>query len=52
MKACPYRKDFYGKLGAPHDRLHLQMEEWVASLEHIVTELQQFYAQGSYAKGL
>lgn len=43
MKACPYRKDFYAKLGAPQDRVNAQLEEWVTSLERIVRELQQFY---------
>ncbi|WFD45820.1 hypothetical protein GLX27_000445 [Malassezia furfur] len=52
MKACPYRKDFYAKLGAPQDRVNAQLEEWVTSLERIVRELQQFYEQGNYAKGL
>lgn len=63
MKACPYRKDFYAKLGAPQDRVNAQLDEWVTSLERIVGELQQFYEyvpagcspshrQGNYAKGL
>ncbi|WFD37684.1 uncharacterized protein MJAP1_000631 [Malassezia japonica] len=52
MKACPYRKDFYAKLGSPADRVNAQLNEWLSSLERIVQELQQFYEQGSYAKGL
>lgn len=43
MKACPYRKDFYAKLGSPADRVHVQLNEWLSGLERIVRELQQFY---------
>lgn len=43
MKACPYRKDFYAKLGSPADRVNAQLNEWLSSLERIVQELQQFY---------
>lgn len=44
MKACPYRKDFYSKLGAPQDRVDEQMEVWLAALEKIVAHMKSFYA--------
>ena len=43
MKACPYRKDFYSKLGAPQDRVDEQMQSWLAALEKIVTHMKSFY---------
>lgn len=33
MKACPYRADFYKKLGANQDKVSVQLEEWLTSLE-------------------
>lgn len=42
MKACPYRKDFYEKLGSPEDVVRSECEEWVAALENIVAQIQAF----------
>ncbi|SNX84071.1 probable het-c2 protein [Melanopsichium pennsylvanicum] len=50
MKACPYRKDFYAKLG-PQDKVDQQMEQWMAALEKIVAHMKSFYASGKYDKG-
>lgn len=33
MKACPYRADFYKKLGSDEDKVKVQLEEWLTSLE-------------------
>lgn len=33
MGACPYRADFYKKLGANQEKVAVQLEEWLASLE-------------------
>lgn len=33
MKACPYRADFYKKLGTNQDKVSVQLEEWLTSLE-------------------
>lgn len=51
MKACPYRKDFYAKLGTP-DQVDAQLEKWLAALEKIVARIESFYASGNYGKGL
>lgn len=33
MKACPYRADFYKKLGSNQVKVSEQLEEWLTSLE-------------------
>lgn len=44
MKACPYRKDFFEKLGADQDKVNKQLEAWVAALSDIVAILLEFLA--------
>ncbi|KAL2710326.1 Glycolipid transfer protein [Kluyveromyces marxianus] len=44
MKACPYRKDFFEKLGADQDKVNNQLEAWVAALSNIVAILLEFLA--------
>lgn len=44
MKACPYRKDFYAKLGEPQEMVHQELEKWLAALEKIVKRMQAYYA--------
>lgn len=36
MKACPYRADFYKKLGDDPAKVDTQMSTWLAGLEKIV----------------
>ncbi|KAK9495874.1 glycolipid transfer protein domain-containing protein [Lipomyces doorenjongii] len=52
MKACPYRKDFYAKLGNDYDAVKEQLLTWLAALERIVKIIQDFYDSGKYGKGL
>ncbi|CAD6892923.1 unnamed protein product [Tilletia controversa] len=52
MKACPYRAEFYLKLGSPTDRVEAELEKWLAALESIVTTMTKYYADGNYGKGL
>jgi len=52
MKSCPYRKDFYEKLGGDSPRVRDQMEEWLSSLEKIVNTVDEFYKEGEYANKL
>ncbi|BFZ55380.1 hypothetical protein PYCC9005_002420 [Savitreella phatthalungensis] len=52
MKATPYRKDFYAKLGSDQAKVKEQLDKNSQALEGIVTQVQTFYAQGNYAKGL
>uniref|UniRef100_A0A1D1XE27 Glycolipid transfer protein n=1 Tax=Anthurium amnicola TaxID=1678845 RepID=A0A1D1XE27_9ARAE len=51
MKACPYRKDFFDKLGEDQERVKQQYEEWLISFEKIVERLNNFYVEGGYDKG-
>ncbi|KAI8589361.1 glycolipid transfer protein domain-containing protein [Geranomyces variabilis] len=50
MKACPYRKDFYARLGSDETKVYADMEKWLSSLERIVGTLNTFYTQGGYEK--
>lgn len=43
MKACPYRKDFYAKLGSPQEKVQEELERWLDALEKIVKQMQDFY---------
>ncbi|CAK7894877.1 hypothetical protein CAAN1_10S03708 [[Candida] anglica] len=52
MKACPYRKDFFEKLGADQDKVAKQLEAWLSALEAIVKNIVEFFASGDYGKGL
>lgn len=60
MKACPYRKDFYAKLAADPDggapasmeRLNEALNKWLAALGAHVKQMEAFYEQGGYNKGL
>jgi hypothetical protein len=43
MKACPYRADFYQKLGVDAPNFEAQFQEWLTSLEKIVAILVAFF---------
>lgn len=49
MKACPYRKDFYAKLGSPVDVMMAELQEWLSALEKIVAQILAFLPQYSSA---
>ena len=42
MSACPYRKDFYAKLGSDEAQVQADLRTYVASLENIVGILKGF----------
>lgn len=44
MKACPYRTDFYAKLGSPPEKVDAELEKWLSALERIVKRMQDLYA--------
>ncbi|CCE78346.1 Piso0_000967 [Millerozyma farinosa CBS 7064] len=52
MKACPYRKDFFAKLGEDQSKVATQLETWLEALENIVKIIIDFFASGNYGKGL
>lgn len=52
MKACPYRKDFFAKLGEDQSKVATQLETWLEALEKIVKIIIDFFASGNYGKGL
>ncbi|GAA5978225.1 hypothetical protein JCM10908_004279 [Rhodotorula pacifica] len=51
MKACPYRKDFYAKLGPPTAPVDEELSKWNSALGSIITRLEAFYEKGNHAKG-
>jgi hypothetical protein len=44
MSACPYRKDFYNKLGgeSEQERVEGELKTWLAALEKIIAILKGF----------
>jgi len=52
MKACPYRKDFFEKLGSPPERVLEQGKRWLDGLNVIVTKMKALYAEKDYGRGL
>lgn len=52
MKACPYRRDLYKKLGNDQEKVVAQLKEWLVALEKIVAIIKEFLASENYAKGL
>lgn len=42
MSACPYRKDFYPKLGSPPELVTQELQAYFAALEKIVAILKGF----------
>lgn len=52
MKACPYRADFFKKLGDPLDTVVAQLKAWVQGLAAVVTQIMDFFKSGNYGKGL
>ncbi len=45
MSACPYRKDFYPKLGADQDAVSVELRTYLEALEKIVTILKEFQSR-------
>lgn len=52
MKACPYRKDFFEKLGSDQDKVDKELRTWLDALNNIVKIIMDFFASGNYGKGL
>ncbi|TAQ83029.1 hypothetical protein B7494_g8647 [Chlorociboria aeruginascens] len=42
MSACPYRKDFYEKLGADREKVESELRVWLAALSKIIAILKGF----------
>jgi hypothetical protein len=42
MSACPYRKDFYIKLGEDNEKVESELQVWLKSLEVIIAILKGF----------
>lgn len=45
MSACPYRKDFYVKLGEDPVKVDAELQLWLAALEKQVGILKEFLAR-------
>ncbi|KAL8287466.1 hypothetical protein RQP46_003324 [Phenoliferia psychrophenolica] len=52
MKSCPYRADFYAKLGSPLSTVEGELDAWLAALDAIIIHLEAYYEKGNYAKGM
>ncbi len=42
MSACPYRKDFYIKLGEDPEKVQAELLVWLAALEKIIAIMKAF----------
>ena len=42
MSACPYRKDFYVKLGEDQEKVMQELKVWLAALEKLLVILKAF----------
>lgn len=51
MKACPYRKDFYAKLGPPEAPIDSELSKWNSALGAILDRVEAFYVAGKHDKG-
>ncbi|CAG8439574.1 10891_t:CDS:2 [Ambispora gerdemannii] len=51
MKACPYRADFYKKLGEDQELVQQKLAAWLTALEAVVARLNSFYEAGGHDKG-
>ncbi|KAH8916543.1 glycolipid transfer protein, partial [Atractiella rhizophila] len=51
MKACPYRKDFYAKLGSDQAKVEEQLGAWLDALGKIIDHMEKFYQDGGHNKG-
>ncbi|KAF8582004.1 glycolipid transfer protein, partial [Ramaria rubella] len=52
MKACPYRADFYSKLGSPPEKVDAELSTWLNALDEILTRMNAFYEKGGYGKAI
>jgi len=43
MKACPYRQDFYQKLGSDQAKVQQQLEDWLSKLEANLSLINKAY---------
>lgn len=39
MKACPYRVEFYAKLGEPIEKVEQELVGWLVALEKIINQV-------------
>ncbi|CAO1617808.1 unnamed protein product [Sympodiomycopsis kandeliae] len=51
MKACPYRTDFYAKLGSPPEKVDEELEKWLSALQRIIKRMQDLYETKNLGKG-
>ena len=43
MKACPYRKDFYAKLGDDQEQLQKDLLSYATAMGIVIRQLVKFY---------
>ena len=52
MRACPYRSDFYAKLGSPLEKVNEALGAWLEALDCILKRMNTFYENGGYGKSI
>ncbi|ORY59408.1 glycolipid transfer protein domain-containing protein [Leucosporidium creatinivorum] len=52
MKACPYRANFYAKLGPPESNVDAELTKWLTALEQIIAQVEGSFEKNQYTKGM
>lgn len=50
MKACPYRANFYPKIGEPPEVVMPKLEAWLSALEELVKREEGVFKDGGYGE--
>lgn len=50
MKACPYRVNFYPRLGEPQVVVIDELVQWLDGLDRVTARCGQLFKEGGYGK--
>lgn len=50
MKSCPYRRNFYPRLGTPQEVVLAELERWLDGLDRVTKRCGEIFKEGGYGK--
>jgi len=50
MKTCPYRANFYPRLGEPTDVVQAELVDWLDGLDRVMQRMMVVFKEGNYGK--
>ncbi len=50
MKTCPYRSNFYPRLGTPTDVVQAELKDWLDGLDRVIVRMKMVYKEGGYGQ--